>query len=110
MVGQAMAPKTALKTKEKGSGLSAPVVSAADIAKAKEALMDDKARKRENSNMVFWLKKTGNKEAYDKSPMLARKEFLIGWFADKLSKGDVKSSSSKDIGSAKKSGHDQKRR
>ena len=101
-VGQAMAPKTALKTKEKGLGLSAPVVSAADIAKAKEALLDDEARKRENSSMLFWPKKTGNKEAYDKSPMQARREFLIGWFADKLSKGDVKSSSSKDIGSTKK--------
>ena len=42
MVGQAMAPKTSPKPKEKGSGLSAPVVSAADIAKAKEALQDDK--------------------------------------------------------------------
>ena len=106
MVGQAMAPKTSPKPKEKGLGLSAPVVSAADIAKAKEALLDDKARKRENANMLFWLKKTGNKEAYDKSPMQARKEFLIGWFADKLSKGDVKSSSSKDIGSTRKSGHE----
>ena len=105
MVGQAMAPKTSPnKPKEKGLGLSAPVISAADIAKAKEALQDDKQKKRENSNMLFWLKKTGNKAAYDASPIQARREFLIAWFADKLSKGDVKSSSSKDIGSTKKTG------
>ena len=106
MVGQAMAPKTSPKPKEKGLGLSAPVVSAADIAKAKEALQDDKMKKRENSNMLFWLNKTGNKAAYDASPRQAKRDFLIGWFADKLSKGDVKSSSSKDIGSTKKSGHE----
>ena len=64
MVGQAMAPKTSPnKPKEKGLGLSAPVVSAADIAKAKEALQDDKKKKRENSNLLFWLNKPGNKAA-----------------------------------------------
>ena len=99
-----MSPKTSPKPKEKGLGLSAPVVSAADIAKAKEALQDDKIKKQEHSNMLFRLKKEGNKAAYEASPMQAKKNFLIGWFADKLSKGDVKSSSSKDIGSAKKTG------
>ena len=101
-----MSPKTSPKPKEKGLGLSAPVVSAADIAKAKEALQDDKIKKREHSNMLFWLKKEGNKAAYEASPMQAKKNFLIGWFADKVSKGDVKSSSSKGIGSTKKSGHE----
>jgi len=56
--------------------------------------------------MLFWLRKEGSKEAYEASPMNAKKDFLIAWFADKLSKGDVKSSSSKDIGSTKKSGHE----
>ena len=104
-VVHAMAPKTAPKKKpEQLVGISPPVVSAADIAKAKEALQDDKARKRENANMLFWLKKTGNKAAYDASPMHARKTFLLGWFADKMSKGDTKSSASKDIGTSKTSG------
>ena len=108
-VGQAMAPKTAPKKKTEkpvGIGLSAPVVSAADIAKAKEALLDEKARKRENSNMMYWLKKEGNKAAFDASPINARKEFFVGWFADKISKGGATSSGSKDIGTSKTSGQE----
>jgi hypothetical protein len=101
-----MSPKVSPKPKEKRLALSAPVVSASDVARAKEALQDEKQRKREHSNMLFWLRKEGNKEAYEASPMHAKKEFLIAWFADKLCKGDVKSSSSKDIGSTKKSGHE----
>ena len=106
MVGQAMSPKVSPKHKKEVVALSAPVVSASDVARAKEALQDEKQRKREHSNMLFWLKKEGNKEAYEASPMHAKKEFLISWFADKLCKGDVKSSSSKDIGSTKQSGHE----
>ena len=92
VVGQPMAPKTAPTNKNDKAaapgtvGLSAPVVSADDIAKAKQAMQDEKARKRENSNMMYWLQKSGNKAAFDASPMQARKEFFVGWFADKLSK------------------------
>ena len=108
-VGQAMAPKTTPKKKQEklaASGLSPPVVSASDIAKAKEALLDEKAKKRENSNLRFWLKKTGNKEAYDASPMHARKDLLLQWFADKMNKVDAKSTGWKDIGTSKTSGHE----
>jgi hypothetical protein len=56
--------------------------------------------------MLFWLKKNGKKEAYDTSPMQARQEFLIGWLADMLGKGDAKSIGSKDIGTSKTSGHE----
>ena len=105
VVGQAMAPKTAPK-KQTAEGLTVPVVSASDIAKAKEALQDAKAKKRKNSNMMYWLQKTGNKEAFDASSLDARREFFVGWFADKMSKGETTSSGSKDIGTVRTSGQE----
>ena len=76
MVGQAMSPKVSPKPKEKRLALSAPVVSASDIARAKEALQDDKMKKREHSNMLFWLRKERNKEAYEASPMNAKNRLV----------------------------------
>jgi hypothetical protein len=106
VVEQAMAPKTAPKKEKAPGGVSAPVVSAADIAKAKEATADEKARKREISNMMYWLQKSGSKAAFIASPVAARKEFFLNWFADKFSKGDTTSSGSKVIGTSKTDGHE----
>ena len=53
-----MAPKTALTKAKKAvaaDGLEKPIVSAADIAKAKDALKDEKAKKRANSNLMYYL-------------------------------------------------------
>ena len=56
--------------------------------------------------MMYWLKKEGNKAAFDASSVHARKDFFVGWFADKMNKGGVTNSGSKDIGTSKTSGQE----
>ncbi len=81
-----------------------PIGSAADIAKAKDALKDEKAKKRANSNLMYSLQANGHKGAYDATPSDARKEFFVAWLADKLKNGETTSSGSKDLGSKNESG------
>ena len=71
-------------------------------------MQDEKAKKRANSNLMYYLKYHGNKEAYDASPQQVRKDFFVAWFADKLKNGETTSSGSKDIGTSKEDGREYK--
>ena len=87
VVNQSMAPKTTPKTKHEKAvecGFDKPIVTAADIAKAKEALKDERAKKRANSNLMYYLQVHGKKAAYEASPQHVRKESFVAWLADKF--------------------------
>lgn len=101
MVQTTSAKKRSIKP---GGSIEKPIVSASDIAKAKEALKDEKAKKRANSNMMYYLQSKGQKDDYASMSVAERKHFFEVWFADKMKGGETASSSTKDIGSDKQSG------
>lgn len=64
-----------------------PLVSDADLAKARKALEDKDHKKKFRSNMSYWLECRGLKSTYESSSMAERKEFLLRWAADRISMG-----------------------
>ena len=107
VVEQSMAPKTTPKKKAAdGMCIDKPIVTAADIAKAKDALKDEKAKRRANSNLMYYLQVNGKKDSYDATPHHVRNEFFLAWFADKLKNGETTSSGSKDIGTSREDGRE----
>ena len=100
---ESMAPKTTPKKKAAdGMCIDKPIVTAADIAKAKDALKGEKAKKRANSNLMYYLQVHGKKAAYEASPQHVRKELFVAWFADKLKNGETKAAARKTSGRRKK--------
>ena len=62
-----MAPKKANGKKAETKTLERPKVSEAEVADAKNILEDKDAKRRANSNMMYWLKTQNKRDAYDEA-------------------------------------------
>ncbi len=76
-----MAPEITPEKKDEkaadGITIDKPIVTASDIAKAKDVLKDEKAKKRANSNLMYYLQVNGKRDAYDANPHRLRQEFFV---------------------------------
>ena len=67
-----------------------PKVSDAEIAEAKKLLEDKDAKRRANSNMMYYLASRGEREAYDQCSSAERKKFALEWFVWSIKESEVK--------------------
>ena len=77
--------------------LTRPKVTDAEIADAKKTLEDKDAKRRANSNMMYWLEQRGEKTAYENLEPQKRKQFAVEWFAWSLKDSNVTKSSSRRV-------------
>ena len=98
-----MAPKKHGKSKQqqKKQELDRPKVTDAELAAAKQVLEDKDAKRRANSNMMYWLKSQNMRESYDEASPEVRKQFALEWFAKSLADGTVDKSSKHKAGTQK---------
>ena len=67
-----------------------PKVSDAEIADAKKLLEDKDAKRRANSNMMYYLASRGEREAYDQCSSAERKKFALEWYVWSIKESEVK--------------------
>ena len=67
-----------------------PKVSDAEIAEARKMLEDKDAKRRANSNMMYYLASRGEREAYDQCSSAERKKFALEWFVWSIKESEVK--------------------
>ena len=84
--------------------LDAAIVSDAEVASAQAALKNAAERKRQNSNMHFYLQNIGKKNAYDRLSSAEKKEFFLKWFAKKAGESTVTSNASQSVTTVTESG------
>ena len=98
-----MAPKKHGKSKQqqKKQELDRPKITDAELAAAKQVLEDKDAKRRANSNMMYWLKSQNMRESYDEASPEVRKQFALEWFAKSLADGTVDKSSKHKAGTQK---------
>jgi len=96
-MGKKANPKTALVV---------PAVSDGDVAAARAALQDAAEKRRQNSNMHYYLQSIGKKDAYDCMSAAEKKEFFLKWFAKKVGEGNSVSSSSNRVAIVTEKGDD----
>ena len=61
--------------------IQAPKVTEKEVNEARRMLSDGQAKHRANSNMMYWLKTTGQRESYDAITPKERKDLFVQWFA-----------------------------
>ena len=91
------APSKSKAAKEAAAALSRPKVTDAEVADAKKTLENKDAKRRANSNMMYYLESRGEKTLYENMPAPDRKRFALEWFAFSLKEGTVTSSSSRKV-------------
>ena len=67
-----------------------PKVSDAEIAEARKMLEDKDAKRRANSNMMYYLASRGEREAYDQCSSAERKKFALEWYVWSIKESEVK--------------------
>ena len=86
--------------------LEMPVVPDGDVEAARKALQDADEKRRQNSNMHYYLQSIGKKNAYELMTAAEKKEFFLKWFAKKVSDGTTVSSSSNSVFVVAEKGND----
>ncbi len=96
-----MAPKKAKGKKAEKKTLERLKLSEAEVAEAKKMLEDKDAKRRANSNMMYWLKTQNKRDAYDEATPAERKQFANHWFAWSLHQGTAEQTSKRSVGNEK---------
>lgn len=78
------------KAKVESKTLEKPKVSDAEIADAQRMLEDKDAKRRANSNMMYYLAARQERNAYDQCTPAERKEFAVAWAAWSMKDSEVK--------------------
>lgn len=86
--------------------IDAPVVSDAEVQAAKAALKDADEKRRQNSNMHYYLACSGKKNAYEALTTAEKKEFFLKWFAKKVSEGKASSTHHEKVAIVNEKGED----
>jgi len=83
----------AKKGAKREAPLHPPPVSDAEVASARLALQDAAEKRRQNSNMHYYLQSIGKRNAYEQMTSAEKKEFFVKWFAKKVADGTSVASS-----------------
>jgi hypothetical protein len=79
-----------------------PNVTSSEVEQAKLALQDENAKRRANSNMMYWLAQEGKRDNYDSMTPSDRKAFALAWYANSAKEGTMTKSSKRKFGITKK--------
>ena len=86
--------------------LEMPSVHDSGVAAARQALQDAAEKRRQNSNMHYYLQSLGKKDAYERMSAAEKKEFFLKWFAKMVGEDTTTRSATKKVAIVSEKGDD----